>query len=105
MPKYEPVNPTSRYQKTQWMNTLVHVHDLQCSCDEPLEHTVHVIATQEPNLKFNKESLKPIKKWLTDTEDGTPEEEEPFGNGELEALFAQEDGGDENTTAIEDTKG
>ncbi len=97
MSDYVPVNPTSKQQKINWMNTIVHVHDLQCNCDSPLEHTILHITNQEPNLRFSEKQKKNLKRCLF-TEDTIVKEEEPFGEGELEALFALEDGGDIDTT-------
>ncbi len=99
MTKYVPVKFQSKQQHVNWMNTLVHVHDLQCNCDDPLEHTIHTIFKQETNLRIWDSTKNLIKKCLTTTT--TPEEEDddvPFGDGELEALFATEDIGETKTT-------
>ncbi len=100
MTKYVPVKFQSKKQHVNWMNTIVHVHDLQCECEDPLEHTIHTIFKQEQNLRLWDSTQHLIKKCLTTTT--TPEEEEddvPFGNGELEALFATDDIGEtKNTT-------
>ncbi len=44
------------------LNTLVHVHDLQCNCEDPLEHTTHLIFKQEKNLRLWETTKNLIKK-------------------------------------------
>lgn len=101
MSKFLPTKPNTRYQKIQWMNTLVHVHDLQCECDKPLEHTAYTIFTEEKNLRFSPEEKKAFETCLTTPGEPTKEEDDPFGDGELEALFAEDPtdtGKDKDTT-------
>jgi len=92
-PKYN-----TKQLQLQHVNALVHLHDLTCSCNSPLECTILTINNQEKNLKFTKEEQKQLQKWFTTTEkDTTTPEEEGFGDGDLERLF-DEDFGEEDAT-------
>lgn len=85
-----PVKANSKYQKIQWINTIVHVHDLQCECDKPLEHTTYSIFEQEKNLRFTEQQKQLIRKCLTTKDDSGHADDAPFGDGELEALFSED---------------
>lgn len=80
----------------QWINNIVHTHDLLCKCTKPLEHTIYGILKQEPNLRFDKETKKLFERCLTTTENGGHEEDalDGLGEGDLEALFAEDTGDD-----------
>ncbi len=52
MSRYQPLKHNTKNAQIQWVNTLVHIHDLQCNCNDPLEHTTTTIFRQEPNLRF-----------------------------------------------------
>lgn len=72
-----------RSTKLQWLNHLASTHDLLCKCDHPLKHTVNTIFEIEPELK---------KECLTTQEDGGDVDTiDGLGDGELEALFAQDE--------------
>lgn len=79
----------------QQINTYVATHDLNCGCDNPLKHIILQIAEQEPGLQFDKEEQNQIKKWLTTGEHGEnpggKDDDDGFGEGELERLFAEDD--------------
>lgn len=93
-----PVKLNSKYQQIQWINSNVHIHDLQCECDKPLEHTIWNIFKQEKNLRFTTEEKQFLKQCLTTTEDTTKQEEDDvIGETDLEKLFS-EDFGEENPT-------
>lgn len=85
---------TERQKKKEWINMLAHVHDQICNCDQPLEHTAYTIFTEEPALRFNKETKNIIKKCLiTDTEDhgdAAATTDDIIGPGDLDALFAED---------------
>lgn len=92
MSKFIRKKTTSRNDKLDWVNTIVMIHNLQCECDKPLDHTIDVIYQQEPTLKLPKchGGEDPIT------------EEEGFGPGDLEALFADDTGenpADDTSTA------
>lgn len=90
------VRPTlsAKNRNLDWINCIVQVHNLQCQCDTPLEHTVEEILIQEPNLQFNKP-----EKCLGTTKDLSTADVDAFGDGDLEKLFEQDFGED----AIEGT--
>ena len=44
--------PSIRQRNLQWMNMLAHIHDTNCDCYNPLEHTIILILEQEKELKF-----------------------------------------------------
>lgn len=95
--RYIPPKSTIRQKKLQWMNLLCHIHDMQCDCPAPLEHTICLIAEQEPQLKFKTPEIDLLKKCLTTpATDGKDGDQDGFGEGDLEDLF-KEDFGDENT--------
>lgn len=98
MSRYQPTKQNCKQSNINWINTLVHVHDLQCNCDSPLEHTTLQIFNQEKNLRFTTTEISTIQKCLTTGEEDTPEEEN-FGPGDLEALFADDFGEGEKDTA------
>lgn len=82
-------------KKRDWINCIVQLHDLQCGCCEPLEHTIDEIIHQEPTIE------KYIyKKCLTGTEKPTTDPDaDVIGDVDLEALFAQDDDSGEKDTA------
>lgn len=101
MSRYVPKKHQTKNDQIQWINTLVHLHDLQCDCDGPLEHTVLAINKQEKHLRFTDQEKKQLEKWLTTTEKhGTPDVD-GFGDGDLEALFAEDIGEEKDTTATD----
>lgn len=93
---FENPNYSPKELQLQWINNIVHTHDLLCKCSKPLEHTIHGIIKQEPNLRLEKETKKLLQKCLTGTENGGPVEDalDGLGEGELEALFAEDTGED-----------
>lgn len=99
MSRYIPKKYNTKSTQIDWVNSLVHIHDLQCACNDPLEHTTATIFRQEPNLRFNKEEKQLIEKCLTTGEkDTTPIAEDAFGDGDLERLFEQDFGEEEEST-------
>jgi len=93
---FEYPNYTPKELQLQWINNIVHTHDLLCKCDKPLEHTIYGIVKQEPNLRLNQETKKLLEKCLTSTESGGLAEDDidGLGEGDLEALFAEDTGED-----------
>lgn len=84
---YKPKNPNTRNGRLDWINCLTQIHDLQCECGKPLEHTIDEIYKQEPSLKQKCP--------------GTAEDiiaEDGFGPGDLEALFDGDFGENDDTT-------
>ncbi len=97
-----PIKPVNNGKQAQinWVNSIVHIHDLQCACDDPLEHTISTIFKQEKNLRFNEQEKAFMQKCLTTTEETTGDKDEDgFGDGDLERIFAQDIGEEEETTA------
>lgn len=88
MNRNEPIKYNNKTLQLQWVNTLVHVHDLHCGCNSPLEHTTLAITTQEPNLRFTDQEKKKLKKCLFGEED-TPVVDD-IGEEDLSALFTEE---------------
>lgn len=98
--RFIPARLTLRQQKLTWMNMLAHIHDERCNCSSPMEHTVSLIFEEERHLKFNAPEKDLIKKCLTG-EDTTPadgdQQEDVIGEGDLDALFKEDFGDEENT--------
>lgn len=87
-----------REKKLQWLNLIAHAHGIFCDCPDPMEHTAALIFEQEPDLKFKVPERDLIKKCLGGepvVTAGETEDVDAFGPGDLDALFA-EDGGQEN---------
>lgn len=82
---------TPKEQKTNWLNLLTHVHDLQCHCDKPLEHTAWNIFEQEKHLRFDKNQKEYLQKCLTtDSEEDGADALDGIGEDALTALFAED---------------
>lgn len=80
--------------ETNWVNNIFHSHDLFCGCDNPLKHLIIILNKQGKAPKPESEA-KNILCLITGEGDSTDPEEEPFGDGELERLFAEDPSGDE----------
>lgn len=95
--RYIPTKSSLKQKKLQWINLICHDHDIFCDCPSPLEHTIILIAEQEPQLRFKPPEKDLLKKCLTTT-DTTKEDgdQDGFGEGDLEDLF-KEDFGEEDT--------
>ncbi len=95
--RYIPPKTTLRQKKLQWINSICHLHDTNCDCPNPLEHTVGLLFEQEPELKFLPPERDLIKKCLTTTVTDTKEEDgdpDDIGEGDLDALFKEDFGED-----------
>lgn len=90
MSRYVPSKYNSKTAQLQWINTIVNVHDLHCGCNDPLEHTIIGITTQEKNLRFSDTEKKNLKKCLFGEED--THEEDVIGEDDLAALFSEDIG-------------
>lgn len=79
---------------------LAHCHDNYCDCFDPITHTAALNFEEEPNLKFTPPELDNIKKCIHGENTAvatTDHEQDVIGDGELAALF-QEDNGEEKDT-------
>lgn len=85
----KPLPYNKKQQKLNFVNLIVSAHDLCCGCNDPLKCSVETIYEQEPSIK---------QKCLTTTTGATQdgEEEDGFGDGDLEALFAEDFGEDDS---------
>lgn len=98
MSKLLPIKTSARNRRLDWINGIVHIHNLVCGCLKPLEHTLEEIYTQEPLLHpFNKPCPGTGK-------DPSTTEDAELGDGDLDRLF-EEDFGEENTTNAASTSG
>lgn len=87
----EPPCLKKRELSLQWLNGLVHIHDFICKCNKPLEHTLDTIITEEPNLRLPETTKEKLKKCLGGTKEDTPGEDDVgVGEGDLDALFAED---------------
>lgn len=78
------------------MNMLAHIHDTNCDCYNPLEHTIVLILEQEKELKFKAPEKDLLRKCIGDAATaGEGADPDGFTEGDLEDLF-KEDGGEEN---------
>lgn len=83
----KPTNYTENGIIGQNINAIVNIHDLSCSCNNPLKCIIKQIYLKEKGLKFKPEELK---QWLTggETTATTGEEEDPITAEDVDALFA-----------------
>lgn len=89
---YKPIQWSRKHCNLNWINSITAIHDLQCSCNNPLEHTITAIINQEPTIKFTPEDSKNIQKCLTTGNPDTGDALENIGEGDLEAFFAADFG-------------
>lgn len=82
------------------MNAIVHLHDFNCGCNDPLECTILTIVQQEKNLRFTDQEKQQLQKCLTGTTEETTVADDAFGDAgfDLENLFT-DDFGDAAGTA------
>nr|UHS18394.1 MAG: hypothetical protein [Betatorquevirus sp.] len=73
----------NRQLENKWINVIFESHDLICGCNTPIDHLNHIIDEQRCPPSTAKDGEKTTGK----------AEEEPFTDGDLERLFA-EDGED-----------
>lgn len=79
----KPKNELTRKRKLEWTNIICSLHDLVCPCSHPLQHTVDHLYDIEPTLK--------PPSCPTTIKDGDGEDViDGLGEGELEALFAED---------------
>lgn len=82
---------SAKNRQLDFVNTIVQVHNLHCGCPEPLQHAVADIFQQEPSIK---------EQCLGTTKDQPTTDDDGFGAGDLDALFAVDFGEEkEDTTA------
>lgn len=94
---YKALTLSYRHKKLQWLNGIVHLHDMHCQCSSPFQHTIIQIIEEEPDLPFTKEDIEKLQKCHTDGDgDGGADPTENIGDGDLERLFAQDVFGEEN---------
>ncbi len=98
MSRHIPPKCNKKEQQLQMINGAVHMHDMGCGCDSPLEHLTLSIFNQEKNLRFTDEEKKFLRKCLGSTEETTIAEDH-FGEGDLEDLFAEDFGEERKSTA------
>lgn len=80
----KPKNEFTRKRQLEWTNAICTLHDLLCTCPHPLQHTVDHLYNFEPDLK-------PPTPCLTTIKDGDEKDViDGLGEGELEALFAED---------------
>lgn len=84
-PKY-----TENGMKNQFLNCIVGLHDLTCCCESPLTHAVNIIFEKAAPTNFTEKEKLQIKKCLgeEDTKTMATTEDDGFGPGDLDQLFA-----------------
>ncbi len=93
--KLKPTYYNSNGLQQQLKNTLFGNHDLCCGCDTPGNHLFYLLKDTIHPSKFSTTEINEIKKCLgigeTTKTTTTEDAEEGFQDGDLEALFAEED--------------
>lgn len=80
----KPKNEFTRKRQLEWTNAICTLHDLLCTCPHPLQHTADHLYSFEP-------TLQPPQQCLTTVKDGDEKDIiDGLGEGELEALFAED---------------
>lgn len=100
----QPALYSGKSLEQQWINHFYSSHDLICGCKNPVLHFLTII-NKKGNAPKPEEDIKNILCLITG-DPTTKEEEEPFGPGELDILFADDGDNadiDEKTTTTEDT--
>lgn len=84
---------TPRQHDTHWMNLIFSTHDLYCGCKDPILHLMYTI-NRDNNAPKPIEDLQNIKCLLTGItgEETGDIEDTGFGPGDLERLFAEDEG-------------
>lgn len=83
-PIYSP-----RALEQQWMNNIFQSHDLWCGCQKPIIHLLTIVNKNGKAIK-PEEEINNILCLITGEKDSSKEEDNDFGPGELEALFAED---------------
>ncbi len=94
---YKPLQISLKHKKLQWLNSIVHNHDMFCHCDKPFQHTILGILEQEPRLPFTPGEQETLRLCLS-TGDRTAEDGAELGEGELDRLFEQDVFGEDAAT-------
>lgn len=97
MNRVVPVKYNQKEKCIHWVNGIVHIHDYNCGCRDPLECSILQIFKQEKHLRFSAEEKKFIKQCLGEDTTVTTQEEDVLGDDVLESLFTT-DFGEENDT-------
>ncbi len=84
----KPTNP--KRDNLDMINAYVHIHDLKCNCNTPLQHIINQLIEKEPELT----------KCLTTptTEDGRGDAVDTIEDGDLDRLFEEDFGEDDADT-------
>lgn len=79
-----------KHLENQWVNNIFSSHDLMCGCNDTIKHLLIVLNRQGKAPK-PEEDISNIKCLITgEKEDTGITEEDHFGDGELEQLFAED---------------
>lgn len=97
--RYVPTRDSKRARDLKWANGIAYLHDLNCDCYHPLEHTATFIFEREKDLKFSAPEKQIIQQCLSgDTviaDTHTDGDAEDIADGTLEQLFAEPFGEDD----------
>ncbi len=96
---YQPCRYSKRQINLQLTNTYCQVHSLNCNCNKPLQHIILQILEQEPSLKEDKEFTTKLQQCLSTGDTGVTHEDDfgGIGDGDLERLFAEDFGEEDDT--------
>nr|ALN98236.1 ORF2 [Chimpanzee anellovirus] len=90
-------------RELQWLNCCMQSHDTFCGCNNPMMHLILGAAKRSNYFGLNTENINTLQRCLgygdpkdTTGDKDTPEEPDPiaedhFEDGDLEALFAEDD--------------
>lgn len=84
----------NKKNQLQFTNLLIGIHDLNCNCNNPGFHSLKII-TQQIGPELNPTDKLTIKKCLGDTPT-TQEDDVGFTAGDLEELFGEGDGDEDD---------
>lgn len=90
-----PTQYNEKALQKQLLNTIIGNHDLICGCNSATTHLAALIFEQASPTNFTNQQKKTIKQCLGEdhtTTDIIDEEDGGFSAGDLEQLFAEDDG-------------
>lgn len=86
-----PLPLTTRKEQLKLVNHFVSAHDLLCECPEPAKHCFNVLLKQlKP--EFTEQDKNQIKQCLGTATTAAVEEDAGLDPGDLEKLFGDDDG-------------
>ncbi len=91
---YKPTKYTLKQQQNQTTNLLCGIHDIYCFCQHPVKHILLSWAEKGEKIPVTKAEKEKVLQCLSTTEEDIVPED-GFEDGDLEELFAEPLGEDD----------